>query len=115
MTPTDADLARWAAMEKAATEGPWGFSDDEGGLMCLVQDEEAAGDVDLPVLGRGMKEVDADLCAESRTAVPALIAEVRRLRGALEGIIKETNAMGTTSDEALELCAMARRALEPTP
>lgn len=34
----------------------------------------------------GMKEADADLCAKGHQDVPALCAEVRRLRKALRGI-----------------------------
>ena len=88
-SPTPADLDRWQALCDAATEGPWthfneypSFCSDvshkvwgqEGpgfGMICDTSPYSAAG---------FQRVNDAALIAESRTALPACIAEIRRLR-----------------------------------
>jgi hypothetical protein len=84
VTITDDNLSRWEALCAAATPGPWkscGASD--GQCPCCVVWSLPA---DYPIL-RGTNEddgsgrwQDAAFAAESRTAVPGLCAEVRRLR-----------------------------------
>ena len=86
---TDADLVRWEALHEAATIAPWDVVADqhhawgiEGGGDTVVG--QAVG-FDCRCAGV-LDEDDATFIAESRTALPALVAEVRRLRAALSTI-----------------------------
>lgn len=86
---TDADLDRLEALCAEATPAPWmaharhvhndGNQDEMDGL---------GWDLDGPpkplLRGQFAKAADAKLAAESRTALPALVAEVRRLRGEIQ-------------------------------
>lgn len=75
---TEQQLAELEALANAATPGPWQPQDDIGygrGIETLAYNE------DVGVL---FGEADAAFIASARTAVPKLIAEVRRLRKLLE-------------------------------
>lgn len=83
MTITDEELARIEALCDAATPGPWiecvETSRDGlfqfSGIVSDAAREHIAGSVNTAG--------DSAFIAESRAAVPALVAEVRRLRAEL--------------------------------
>lgn len=87
------DVARWAALADAATPGPWWF-DDKAGEVSGVPDEWGDG-TDLVC---EPNDESAAFIAAARTAVPALCAEVARLRAALEDVkrslVREVAAVG---------------------
>lgn len=74
------DVARWAALADAATPEPWLVEtyDDPNGVTCRYV--YAAGDYGV---SDELSPEDAAFIASARTAVPALCAEVERLRAAL--------------------------------
>lgn len=77
---TQDELDRWEALANAATPGPWVLVDRDilGGYEVHAPD-------DWTVFGyNGPERTDAAFIAAARDAVPALIAEVRRLRGLVE-------------------------------
>jgi hypothetical protein len=86
--PLDLDAIR--ARCEVATDGPW---TTEGEVARIESGEPGAwGDpvVDVVYLGHGASELhlseeDAEFIAAARTDVPALIAEVERLRALLDG------------------------------
>ena len=84
MTPEQ--LAEWAALTDAATMGPW-----EVRRLSWPQDSRDASDIVSPfgVISDAEnmpKAADAAFIAAARAAVPALIAEVQRLRTVLVGL-----------------------------
>lgn len=115
MTITDVALAMYEAAIAAATPGPWTV-EREGGPGVLVCDD--VGDSVCRVSGN---EDDAAFMVLAREAVPALVAQVRRLDAlahdlttALDGVL------GTESDDpgfeerwdlAEATCDRAREAL----
>jgi len=100
MTPAELDAIE--AREKAATEGPWRavaqdggevFHGFERGVVTGWDHPQLRGPLDITGLGidlrsgravRRMDATDAEFIAHARSDVPALVAEVRRLRGLLE-------------------------------
>jgi hypothetical protein len=87
---TDAELDALARVCNAASEGPWGVTrvDEEGcqlfavtagerGVVCML-DEDERGSFDDE--SEAAVAADFALIAAARAALPALIAEVRRLR-----------------------------------
>ena len=88
--PTEADLARWEALADQATPGPWTarHRDSSNPTQDPARDGEHLGwhldPLAVPDRGQIVRGADAAFLAESRTAVPALVAEVRRLRQVLE-------------------------------
>lgn len=115
---TDADLARWARLADAATRGPWHVDNDLERMSAAwverVEPDENApqppaiaqvftgtgeapqgGREDLlvanawgPPVGEMQHQANAAFIAESRTAVPALVAEVQQLRKALRDLVE---------------------------
>ena len=84
------DLQAIEAREKGATKGPWKWArydvNDYGiSSPCSVLSEPG----DWAELGRAECKDDAEFSAHARTDIPALIAEVKRLRADLEAIIRE--------------------------
>lgn len=92
---TRADLQRWKVLAVSATPGPWRY---DGVDIDQLTDAgkgyplDAYPDSHTVVVGKCecgnlnvaiMRRDDAAFIAESRVAVPALIAEVERLRAAL--------------------------------
>lgn len=87
---TDEQLQEWERIEKAATPGPWVYdeTEDDNGLdpVAMLADGHSPCGVyavnfrapldDQPFNGK--------FIAAARTALPDLIAEVRRLRAALK-------------------------------
>lgn len=89
---TDDELARLQALADAATAGPWTAATtvDEYGQRLHTMDV-------LPLTSFGEIEPhDAAFIAASRDAIPALIAEVRRLRSAM----RETFVQGAIYERA---------------
>lgn len=79
-------LSEWEALVKAATPGPWEVRRNAGnhwgmrevfGPMLRILGFTVATDVTLELAGQ--IESDCDFIAASRTAVPELIREVRRM------------------------------------
>jgi hypothetical protein len=137
---TLAELTRLKEICEKATPGPWfvaklpwddrstaiygnrelsiGPSNDPHGARlitdCDVTMEWIEGEPDGSIEDR----FNAAFIAEARTALPALIAEVERLREALEKIAEQPNRMGLLADEIVdaypdieETWALAREAL----
>lgn len=81
---TDDELNRLEALASAATPGPWRYEDSYD--PCVITESGqyiAQTSYDQQSVSRGDRDyhVAAHFIAASRDAVPALIAEVRRLRG----------------------------------
>lgn len=66
----------YQALTDAATAGPWAVSEDYSDVLDPYGDQ----------LASFFKTADGRFIAAARTAVPALLAEVRRLRAAMEEI-----------------------------
>lgn len=83
---TEEQLAEWERLTEAATEGPWDVMTreqwEEGFPFCAdgTNPYTFPVDIDAP---------DAAFIAAAREAVPALVAEVRRLRALLEDAADE--------------------------
>jgi hypothetical protein len=78
---TDEQLAEWQALAEAATPGPWELRGDGDAIVAgpeLVAFAAPVGYSNSEIVFN--TPADAALMALSRTAIPALIAEVRRLR-----------------------------------
>lgn len=74
--PTDAQLDAWERLAREATPGPWRWVERDGtsgGYVHLVDDGGFLYGSCIPENGR--------FVAAAKEAVPALVAEVRRLRG----------------------------------
>lgn len=88
---TDEELSELEALAAAATPGPWRIAD--GGLtavrgpdderVCSAYDSDARHSEPLPFAATPEEAANAALIARAVNALPALIAEVRRLRAEL--------------------------------
>ena len=81
----DAELVQIESRAHAATPGPWKVCPDENDennvpLVCCGPEDEHGG----PVCCDPLTEADATFIAHARADVPALVAEVRRLRAERE-------------------------------
>lgn len=89
MTIDETELARLEALAQAATPGPWAptavCDDDDHWYACSPEHAFAEDD---PACDSGKRHpgalADAAFIAAARDAVPALVAEVRRLREQLQ-------------------------------
>lgn len=84
--PTEAQLAEWAELCREATPGPWTSVEDEEhtGPLRAVHQRYGAGEEDYEPIAHNLYVEDARFVAAARTAMPALLAEVERLRGEAE-------------------------------
>ncbi|MCX4750970.1 hypothetical protein OG455_41550 [Kitasatospora sp. NBC_01287] len=76
---TDEQLADISAREAAARPGPWYREDDKQDLNRWVTNEAGTVEINLGYLGNN-NQADAEFVAHAREDMPALLAEVRRLR-----------------------------------
>lgn len=89
----EAKLSEIEARAKAATEGPWSVGEE---FRTHVVDGAFAGDDRLPVASQpsnglgatAWDEANATFIAHAREDVPALVAEVRRLREVNAGLVR---------------------------
>lgn len=101
---TDQELDRLQSLSDAATEGPWIWYAEDASMVSLVTNgkemesvvlwatrcdacyKRVAADESVAEHSRcgWPKKADSDFLKEVRTAVPKLIAEIRRLRNAAE-------------------------------
>lgn len=100
MTMTDADLAAIEARADAATAGPWKndldkFTDGEDIQACVCNEgidllaTIATGtETDWQEAGRSQAVKDAAFISAARSDVPALLAEVHRLRAARQTVVE---------------------------
>lgn len=82
---TEEELAALEALTEAATAGPWEWNDHDLHAVSVANDDpwDPASGQKIIVTDSGAyppEKDDAAFIAAARTAVPALIAEVRRLR-----------------------------------
>ena len=78
---TPEELERLDALAEAATPGPW--------RVRLYNGELQVVDSDNDVIVTGEDGLELDLIAAAITALPALVAEVRRLREGIEALAGE--------------------------
>lgn len=89
------DVARWAALADAADAGPWEAyekGEDDGLTVVVIT---ADGEIVCRGLGSNMA-----LIAAARTAVPALCAEVARLRAVVEAYQREDGTIAPSPPPA---------------
>jgi hypothetical protein len=77
---TDRQLAAMQARESAATPPPWNAVDATDGFVALVRTDGA----DARTLARVAVAADGEFMARARADMPALLAEVTRLRTELD-------------------------------
>ena len=68
--------------EAAATPGPWRREDDRQRLERFVTNEPGTLDINMGYLGNN-NQADTEFVAHSRRDIPALLAEIDRLRAQL--------------------------------
>lgn len=113
----DAKLAEWKRLAEAATPGPWSSFSEFPPATCLVH-VDASDELKRPTDARkilanvrhdnGFGFKDADFIAESREAVPALIAEVEYLRAIVRDL-----AASSVRDWEFFKCIFCKATYEP--
>lgn len=81
---TEKRLAALEQLVQEATEGPWKWIKPDGGNLGSIQPDVCKFGIRAdyyPVEGEEPTPEDAQFITEARTALPELLAEVRRLRG----------------------------------
>lgn len=102
---TDEQLAEWEAKANSATDGPWEWRNSDD-LRTLAGREEYQYGAAVLVLGTtidgaaelDMSDDDREFLVSARTAVPALVAEVRRHRSRITQLIREREALREVAD-----------------
>ncbi len=82
------ELQEWANLAEAATPGPWWVNKYATDMSCTEHEVGVRTD-DMILASMGIDDVampDASFIAAARDAVPALIAEVRRLQAELAAV-----------------------------
>jgi hypothetical protein len=79
----DATLDKWEALDRARTQGRWFFWSEDRDKVCHGDEGFPCSTFDVCDAGESASDGDAPFIAESSVMVPALLAEVRRLRAAL--------------------------------
>lgn len=132
---TQAQLGEWRKLAEKATEGEWKVEPPDPSkkrrkpsrfIECVLTEGTFAGL--KAVIAQAVNPHDRDFIAASRTAVPALVAEVERLRSALRKIdarrygdrrtVTPDTAWKAFQKANAELCAIydeAAAALTTTP
>jgi len=101
---TNEQMQQYRALADAATPGPWEEVAESGEWWITSASDETASLYVIPDTGL-MNQADVDFIAASRTAVPALLAEVERLQVAWSA---EHDAYIRADEQA----RMARREVE---
>lgn len=111
---TQAQLDEWRALAEKATPGPWTTERPAGevhgfarGVLIAATAPSKRNRVYADPPGGSYPAADQDLIAASRTAVPALVAEVERLRTLLR------RALPSVEQDAQMMDAMDRHAPLP--
>ena len=80
LTNQQLDLDAIEARANAATDGPWTLHEDDGDTFRAPAWEVRPASGEMVARLRDWASADAEFIAHARTDVPALLAEVRRLR-----------------------------------
>ena len=109
-TPTVAQSDAWRKLADAATPGPWEEVAESGEWW--ITGPDIFNDVVMTSDASEISQADADFICAARAAVPALLAEVERLRAILAYIdIHAPLADVTCAEPGITLSEAARRAL----
>ena len=110
------ELDRLTALAAAATPGPWTHEPCEYSRATQVSAKDAPYGVVMDnetYYPQAVRAEDQAFCAAARDAVPALVAEVRRLRGALHQIARRDDAeMAAAKTLHYDMRGWAQRALD---
>lgn len=126
---TDAELDEIEKRAMKATYGPWVFrpqNETEGCAVCVGPAGAICAKVPGRQLGRIIRDDTARFICAARTDVPALVAEVRRLREEVtelrvenqvlsDELANENNGRHSESEEAQRLRATLARIVEESP
>jgi len=82
------EIARLRALCKAATPGPWlqPLEDERGAIVSAAEPEVSLLGLDRDRMAIFVNEADADLVVAARTAMPALLDEVERLKAEVRSL-----------------------------
>lgn len=97
---SDEQLAAMRAREKAATDGPWGFDSETGDIeaVSIWRVVAEVPDLEMPLVNT---QADRAFIAAARTDMPALLAEVDRLRAEnehLKGVVQWRDGLADAAD-----------------
>lgn len=81
---TDEQLKELERLASEATPGPWNWDSYDHVCCPMVRPEDLGNEVCCVSIESQCRYADGLFIAASRTAIPALVAEVLRLRAALE-------------------------------
>ena len=112
---TEEELTAIEARATAATVGPWRHDTDGGAIGAVEAGGMALAQVQQRVpRDKARRDLDAAFIAAARVDVPALVAEVRRLRRAVELAYYEAYSLGAEQAEvdAEWAASSSRKALE---
>lgn len=98
---TREQLASWRAVERAATPGPWEAGPAYNNAGCPTSDFSIPGHNQSATVE--LLAVDAAFAVMARTAVPALLEEVSRLRAEVADLRTAVIAVATTQIRRYEL------------
>ena len=96
-TMNDEQLSELEALANAATPGPWGEVAESGEWW--LSGPDIYDDAVMSTNDTEISQADVDFIAAARTDVPALVAEVRRLRGKLEAATASAEAAEKDANE----------------
>lgn len=113
MSITPEQLAEWERITEAATLGPWATSSRSSGVGADYSYEDdflgwELAPLETPQRGQITRGADAQFIAEARTAMPLLLAEVRRLQDQL-ALVADAGDAVRNSPEALNRSDLAER------
>lgn len=115
---TNDELDRLEALAGAATAGPWAARPDRCGVFHTVDDARGCSVLDWhdgPNEPTFRMQADAEFIAAAREAVPALVAEVRRLTKERDEAMALATAMRGVAERAVnkaeELNGLLRRSV----
>lgn len=98
---TDEQLAEWERLAAAATPGPWEAIPTVDADFATIKTRGKLGWMQYHEYDPGIDATDAAFVAAAREAVPALVAEVRRLREALRAVERVVDGDGDASRAAI--------------
>lgn len=96
---SEVQLIEWKRLSDMASDGPWDCTEVIAGVDNFVVHQRVGEKFGAKCIASQVSSEDAEFMIAARSAIPALIAEVRKLQKDLDGLAHDNTALELKNEQ----------------